>query len=425
MDNIKGKKLLVLAGASVHNKVVRAAKEMGLYVIVTDYLEPHLSPAKQLADEAWMYSITDVDSIVEKCRQEKVDAVLSFCIDPAQKPYQQICEQLGVPCYATKEQFDIFTDKRLFKEFCVRNNVDVIPDYTDEDICNDIAEYPLFIKPSICRGSRGQFICNNKSEALLGIKRAKEFSADGKCICEKYMGDHQDIASAFFVVDGEPYMVKFGDRYLGDVNDGLEKQVMCTKFPSDFTPTFEETVMPRVKAMIKALGIKYGPVFLQGFVDGDTIRYYDPALRMPGGDYDLVLKQATGFDTVKSLIYYAVTGDSKVCFGDPVDCFKLNGGVGMIICLSVREGKIARIQGLDAMLSNPNVVYGRQIIPEGEYIPASGDIRQRVAAVGGYVPNKQEAEAFVKSVYDTYHVYDDNGKDMIVSRYEYKADSYE
>ena len=71
-----GKKILILAGASVHNKVVRAAKEMGLYVIVTDYLEPHLSPAKQIADESWMYSITDVDAIVDRCRQEKVDAVL-------------------------------------------------------------------------------------------------------------------------------------------------------------------------------------------------------------------------------------------------------------------------------------------------------------------------------------------------------------
>ena len=86
--DFKGKKLLVLAGASVHNKVVRTAKEMGLYVIVSDYLEPNLSPAKQLADESWMYSITDVDAIVERCKEEHVAAVLSFCIDPAQKPYQ-------------------------------------------------------------------------------------------------------------------------------------------------------------------------------------------------------------------------------------------------------------------------------------------------------------------------------------------------
>ena len=419
--DFKGKKILILAGASVHNKVVRTAKAMGLYVIVTDYLEPHLSPAKQLADESWMYSITDVDAIVDRCKQEHVDAVLSFCIDPAQKPYQQICEKLGVPCYATKEQFDIFTDKRKFKDFCIKHNVDVIPDYTEEDVENDLAEYPLFIKPSICRGSRGQSVCYTKEEAIEGLKIAKELSSDGKCICEKYMGDKQDIASAFFVVDGEPYMVKFGDRYLGKPEDGLDKQVMCTKFPSDFTPVFEEKVQQRVKDMIKALGIKFGPVFLQGFADGNTMRYYDPALRMPGGDYDLVLKEATGFDTVKSLIHFALTGDTKTYFGNPKDCFKLNGGVGMIICFSVRPGHIKRVEGLEKLLSGPNVVYGRQIIPEGEDIPSSGDIRQRVAAVGAYVKNKQEAENFVKNMYDIYHVYDDNGEDMIVSKYEYKA----
>lgn len=418
---LAGKKLLILAGASVHNKVVRTAKEMGLYVIVSDYLEPHLSPAKQLADESWMYSITEVDAIVDRCKHEMVDAVLSFCIDPAQKPYQQICEKLGVPCYATKEQFDIFTDKRLFKDFCIKHNVDVIPDYTEDDISNGKAVYPLFIKPSICRGSRGQSICNNKEEALEGLRVAKALSADGKAICEKYMGGKQDIASAFFVVDGEPYMVKFGDRYLGTAEDGLDKQVMCTKFPSDFTQVFEEKVMHRVKDMIKALGIKYGPVFLQGFVDGDTIRYYDPALRMPGGDYDLVLKHATGFDTVKSLIHFALTGDAKTCFGDPKDCFKLQDGVGMIICFSVRAGHISKVVGLDALLNHKNVVYGRQIIPEGEDIPASGDIRQRAAAVGAYVQTKMEAEKFVKEMYETYHVLDENGEDMIVSKYEYKA----
>ena len=235
------------------------------------------------------------------------------------------------------------------------------------------------------------------------------------------MGDKQDIASAFFVFVGEPYLVKFGDRYLGDPKDGLDKQVMCTKFPSDFTPIFEKDAMQRVNDMIKALGIKFGPVFLQGFADGNTIRYYDPALRMPGGDYDLVLKKATGFDTVKSLIHFALTGDTKTCFGNPKDCFKLNDGIGMIICFSVRPGHIFEVDGLDQLLSESSVVYGRQIIPAGEDIPASGDIRQRVAAVGAYVHDKYEAEAFVKKMYEIYHVYDENGEDMIVSKYKYKA----
>ena len=82
--DLKGKKLLIIAGAGVHNKVVKAAKEMGIYTIVTDYLPD--SPAKKIADEAWLIDIKDVDKIVEKCRETHIEGVINFCIDPGQKP---------------------------------------------------------------------------------------------------------------------------------------------------------------------------------------------------------------------------------------------------------------------------------------------------------------------------------------------------
>ena len=412
--DFSGKKLLVLAGTGIHSKVVRAAKEMGIYTIVTDYLED--SPAKLIADEAWMLNIMDVDEIVAKCKAVGVDGVLNFCIDPAQWPYLEICERLGLPCYATREQLKILTDKVKFKEYCIEHGVDVIPEFTLKEIESGTAEYPLFIKPSINRGSRGQYVCYNREEALAAYPKSAAESADGKAICEKYMAGKQDLGTAFYVIDGEPYLVKFGDRFLGKEEDGLNKQVMCTRLPSPFFPTFEANVSDRVKAMIKSMGIEFGPVFLQGFIDGDTVRYYDPARRMPGGDYDLILKKATGFDTVKTLIHFALTGDSTVHYGNPDKCYLLNGGMGLLFTVSVRSGKIAEVKGLDKMLEHPNVVYGRQIIKQGSVIPASGDIKQRVAAIGAYIPQGQSPKNFVDEVYDTYHVYDEEGNDMIVSR---------
>lgn len=412
--DFSGKKLLILAGAGIHSKVVRAAKEMGIYTIVTDYLPD--SPAKQIADEAWMLNIMDVDGIVAKCKEVGVDGVINFCIDPAQWPYLEICEKLGLPCYATREQLEILTDKVRFKSYCVSHGVDVIPEFSIEDIKTDKAEYPLFIKPSINRGSRGQYICHTKEEALEAYPKSAAESADGKAICEKHMAGKQDLGTAFYVINGEPYLVKFGDRFLGKEEDGLSKQVMCTRLPSPFAPVFERNVSERVKAMIRSMGIQFGPVFLQGFIDGDTVRYYDPARRMPGGDYDLILKKATGFDTVKTLIHFALTGDNTVCYGNPEKCYMLNGGMGLLFTISVRPGKIARIEGLEEMLKHPYVVYGRQIIQKGTEIPPSGDIKQRVAAIGAYIPKGESPKAFVDEVYSTYHVYDEANEDMIVSR---------
>lgn len=412
--DFSGKKLLILAGAGIHSKVVRTAKEMGIYTIVTDYLKD--SPAKLIADESWMLNIMDIDGIVKKCREVGVDGVLNFCIDPAQWPYLEICERLGLPCYATRDQLEILTDKVKFKNYCVTHDVDVIPEYSIEDIESENAEYPLFIKPSINRGSRGQFVCYTREDALEAYSKSCLESADGKAICEKYMVGRQDLGTAFFIIDGEPYLVKFGDRFLGTEEDGLNKQVMCTRLPSSFSATFEAKVSERVKSMIKSLGIQFGPVFLQGFVDGDTVRYYDPARRMPGGDYDLILKKATGFDTVKTLIHFALTGDTTICYGNPKGSYMLDGGMGLLFTISVRPGIIAKVDGMNKILRHPNVIYGRQILHAKETVPPSGDIKQRAAAIGAYIPKDESPKKFVDEVYDTYHIYDENGNDMIVSR---------
>ena len=408
-----GKKILILAGAGTHTKVVKAAKQMGLYTIVTDYLVD--SPAKQIADESWMYSITDVDAIVAKCREVGIDGVLNFCIDPAQWPYYEICRRLDLPCTVTNDQLEIMTNKNRFKEYCQLHDVDIIPEYSLSEIENDLVEYPLFVKPSVNRGSRGQAICYNKADALNAFHQAEQESGDGKAICEKFMGDHQDIGSAFFVVDGEPYLVKLGDRFLGQKEDHLAGQVMCTRLPSSHYGHLGDC-FDRVKKMIRALGIKFGPVFMQGFVDGDTIRYYDPALRMPGGDYDLILKQATGFDTVKSMIHFAMTGETATVFGNPEKSCLLAGGTALLFTFSVRPGLIAEVVGLKSLLQHEYVVYGRQMISKGTIIPDSGDIRQRVAAIGAYLPVGCDIGKFVDEVYRTFHVYDEHGEDMLVSR---------
>jgi hypothetical protein len=304
MKSLKDKKLLILAGADVHVKLVHAAKALGVYTIVTDYLEPEESPAKLVADEFWMLNITEVDAIVEKCREQHVDGVLAYCIDPAQIPYQKICERLGLPCYGTKQQFEIMTDKRLFKDFCMQNGVDVVPEYSLADVENDQVKYPLLVKPSISRGSRGQTICYNKIDVSKAMRIAKEESKNGEFLIERYMAGAQDMSFAYFITDGKPYLLKLGDRYLGNIDDNLDRQQMATIMPSMHTDYVMENVNPNIEKMIQALGIKFGSVFLQGFYENGHVYMYDPGLRFPGSDYDLVTKDITHFDPMTSFVIF-------------------------------------------------------------------------------------------------------------------------
>ena len=211
MNDPKKKKILILGGASVHCKLVRSAKQMGLYTIVTDYLED--SPAKKIADKSYIFDVNDVESIVRMCRSEGVDAVISTHLDPCQRPYQKICQQLGLPCFGTAEQYFKLTDKHAFKQMCMENGVDVIPEYTRQDVENGTVPYPLFIKPVDSRGSRGQSVCYNTEQALKAIDFACSESSNGDILIEKYMAGADEVQITYFMVNGKAYLVRTVDSH--------------------------------------------------------------------------------------------------------------------------------------------------------------------------------------------------------------------
>jgi len=425
MNSLKCKKLLILAGADVHVKVVMTAKELGVYTIVTDNLALGDSPAKQVADEYWNYSITAVSEIVERCREDKVDGVLNLCIDPAQIPYQQICEKLGLPCYGTKEQFELLTDKRLFKDYCMSCGVGTIPEYSENDIETRNIKYPILVKPTISRGSRGQTICFNKEQVYPAIEIAHNESKNGGVLIERFMQDLQDMALAYMVVGGEPYLLKIGDRYLGKREDNLDRQQMAAVLPSKHTKEYLAKCDPRVKTMIKNMGITFGAVFFQGFYEEGHVFMYDPGLRFPGSDFDVVQKQATGFDSVKAFVRYAMTGDVHSCYGDIKTAYNYAGGHCLIFAISAREGKIATIKGVNEVAKHPYVYSVHMRRKVGDFIENRGDVTQRVVEFCAYIPKDGSIEDFVDDVYHTIQIQDGKGKDMIISKVRIKDSDYQ
>lgn len=413
MQTLKGKKLLILAGAAVHCKVVAAAKELGVYTIVTDYLEN--SPAKLMADESWMLNITDIDGIVNKCKEEQVDGVLNFCIDPCQRPYQLICEKLGLPCYGTAEQFHIMTDKPAFKQFCIKNGLDVIPSYTVQDIENDNCEYPIFIKPTDSRGSRGQAVCYTKSEALEGIRLAEKESSNGGVVIEKFMLGKQDFAMTYFVCDGKAYLTRTCDRYLGRIEDGLNKQCIGCINPSKHLDFYIEKVHQNAVNFIQKLGIKNGPVFMQGFVDENTVRFYDPGLRFPGGEYEKMLKEITGVDLMSALVEFALTGSMTKPKGIDEDPVKLANHYAIQLPITCKPGKIQKIVGIKEISNDERVASAFRRYEDGETVPQTGDVRQRACEVALIIDGNESVKENILWVQSKIKILDENSEDMTTS----------
>lgn len=424
LEYLKGKKLLIVGGAFQHCKLVEAAKALGIITYVTDYLPLDKAPAKQIADKYFMYNISEIDEIVNACKREGIDGVISTSLDACQKPYQQICEKLGVPCFGTKRQYEILTNKSLFKEVCRKNGVDVIEEYSaenfmSEEICTEKVAFPVLVKPNDSRGSRGQSICNTYEEVLNAIAVAQKESATGQVVVEKYMGQNADFSMTILMLNGKAYAFRTVDRFLGKLEDGLDKLAVGAASPSIYTEMYLNNVHKKVEKLLRDIGIVNGPVFMQGFVDGDTIRFYDPGLRLPGGEYERMFERACGKNILYPLIEYSLTGEVREkTFNVKEKDIWLEGKVAGQVLPTLKSGKIALIEGMDVIKKHSKVVSVFERYAESDIVPEDSNVNRRFCEIDIVCESNKEMKEIVDWVYNTIKVQDENGEDMIVSRYD-------
>ena len=418
--DLKGKKLLILGGMELHSELVKTARRLGVETYVTDYLPHDKAPAKQIADHAWDLDVNDVDAIVERCRVEKIDGVINIYYNSCQLPHQAICERLGLPCFGTKEHYEIFTDKKRFLETCVQYGVDIIPQYREEDFAFDdpAIEYPVYVKPSDSRGSRGQSVCRSYAEVADAIARARSESLNGSVIIERYMENAQDIQLALVVADGEPYLEESSDMYNAYNADGCAMAYSLAICPSVHEDFLIEQLHKKLGEMLKALNIQNAPIFLQGFLDHGKLRFYDPALRFPANVYEKMLRDKFGLDIFEAMIVFALTGRFPGDMSALQRILTANGIVAGSLRTYVRPGTICEIRGLDELRKRKEIIYLRPVYKEGDRIEDWKDFRQSFALVGIVCQNMDQMKEVVTDYYDKLQVLDENGEDMKLMEFD-------
>ena len=407
-------KILILGSAPVHIKLIQAAKEMGLYTIVTDNIPYEKSTGKQIADEAWNINIFDIEEIVKKSKESNVDAVISGWLDPCQRPYQKICEGLGLPCYGTWEQFYIMSNKRKFESLCVQNNVSVLPDYSLNS--PQQISYPVLVKPVDSRGSRGQAICKSFEELTIAVDNARKESSNGDVLIEKYIERGNEFQVTYFVLNGQPYLIRTADSYCGSQENHMDKVVACSVSPSRYTDLYIKTTHENVKKMIRSLGLQNGPFFMQGFEDHGVFRFFDPGLRFPGVDFDLVYKHEFGFDAMKSLISIALN-QIEEADAIPEACVYLNNKKVAILFPTIKSGIIGRIVDADVK-NDSSVISYRPRWSVGSDIDWSYTVTQRSAEIVILSNSISELKDKIENIQEKYKVYNTSLENMILEKFD-------
>ena len=233
------KKILILGGNHIEKEIVLRAKELGYYTIVTDNHEDwSLSPAKQIADEGWNISWSDIDSLEDECIKRHVDGVLAGFSEFRVEAMIKLCNRLNLPCSLNMHQLDVTRDKIMFKEICRKNHVPTVPEYS----LDNVSSFPVIIKPVDRAGSIGINVAYNKTELKKYYQVALSLSPSKQVIIEDFITNGIKFDVYYYVQNGTPYFLGSSDTIMCKGDLGVKILQKCWPFKSKYEDEYHKTV---------------------------------------------------------------------------------------------------------------------------------------------------------------------------------------
>ena len=404
-------KLLMLGTSYLSCEMVKYAKSLGVYTIVTDYQNPSKSIAKQLANEYWMINTGEVDILEKKCREEGVTAVIcgvsEFCLEMC----MELCKRLGFPCYCTPEAWHYSRDKVDFKKLCREVGAPVAEDYyiseeeSDEEI--DKVKLPVVVKPVDLSANRGISYCHTRDELVAGIKLARSMSKSSKLVVERMLhGD--EWYSSYCFVNGEPRFMALNAMY---AQPGEPKN--CYTITTTATNHIEQYIKeidPYIIEVLKKVGCREGYAWVQAMLDEDGHFYIlEMGYRLDGDLMTIPYSDVLGYNVVHSLVDFALGKQLRIeDLPQKQEHAFVKIATGMTLFTN-KGGVIKELVGYDSLSKDPRF-FVENLNQVGEELHPY----QSAGMICFSANNIDEMCELISIINDTVQCINENGDDMII-----------
>ena len=321
------KRVLMLGGSIYQTYAIKAARDMGHYVITCDYLPSN--PGHKLAHEYYNVSTTDKEAVLKLARELKVDGVVAYASDPAAPTAAYVCEQLGLPTSPYKS-VEILSKKHLFRRYLAENgfNVPKARSYrTYEEALAEIDQFnlPVMVKPVDSSGSKGINKLTDKSQLKAFVDDALSYSRDKIFLIEEFIVKAgPQISGDAFSVDGRLVFHCLGNEfYSTKVDKDFAPLGEC--WPTAMPQTVIETLEQDLQRLIASLGMRSTAYNVEAIYSTDGKVYIlELGARSGGSLIPQVTALATGVDMVPYVIKAALGEDCSDLKMAPVKGFWSN-----------------------------------------------------------------------------------------------------
>ena len=419
--NMRDRKLLVIGGGAYykHLKDYKEQKEFKVYSI-DRFEDPR---AEGLVDVYCKVSRTDVPAIARIVKEENIDGIFVGSSEQYAQIAIEVCKQTSARFYSTQEQWDIISNKRLFKQYAQKCGFPVIPEFhvssnpTDEEI--SALPFPVLIKPVDGSGARGLNICYDATEFRKYYEVALENSRCKDVIIEKLITGAVDVFVNYTIQESEATL---SYAFTKKVVQSPEKNYITLPifhfYPSHYLEDYYRIADIPAKEMIKNMGLRNGSLTLQGFYKDGLFMFYEAGYRLGGSQAYVLTEYENGANVLHYMINYALTGQMS-----EKDITKIeNARFPYPACnyyVVLKAGIIDHIEGLDDVEKMPEVLNVTQLRFSGDEILETNENDRaifRLHVVGETA--EKLAETLVK-ISDTLKIVSTTGEEMQIEHLQY------
>lgn len=345
------KKLLLLGGSRYLIPAIKAAHELGVYVITADYLPDNA--AHKYSDEYHNVSIIEKEAVLALAKELRVDGIMSYATDPGVVVAAYVAEKLGLPT-SPYESVALLQNKGKFREFLCNNgfNVPYAKSYKEPlDALKEVDDFqwPIIVKPVDSAGSKGVRRVDDRDALIDAARHALKYSLTGEFIVEEFIeqqGFSSDTDS--FSVDGKLVYASFNNQW-------FDKQAINPYTPSGYIwpsgmpDNIQKELRSELQRLMSLLHMGTTIYNIETRQGKDGKAYIMECTPRAGGNrLAEVLKLASGQDIVTASVNAALGMPVEEDLSDPV----YSGHWGEIILHSNENGIFETLDIDDEFLKN-------------------------------------------------------------------------
>ncbi len=297
---MKKKKLLYLGGNHADIPLIKAAVNMGFYVITVGKNSKGLGHA--YGNEYINEDFSDKEKILRIAAKLNVDYICPSCSDFAEITASYVCEKLGLPGHDTEEVSEIIHKKDLFREFCEKRGIKIPKFYNFVDIDQILKlekqfRYPMIIKPVDLDSGKGIKKVNNFNELLKSSKEAFYLSRSNRIVIEEFIEGTRHATSLivrnneieFIFIDDEQYYL---NPYM----------VAAASSSYKINKYLTRVLKTEINKIIKLLNLVDGLLHVQFIVKKEEVYIIEACRRPPGEFYVKLVEYVTEIPYTEHII---------------------------------------------------------------------------------------------------------------------------